>query len=148
MLKPEFHIITIGIIATLAMTAFSYLLSAITKRNFREPRLINLLLKRATIISTHLCSEHIIGWAIHLFIGILFVACFLGLTVIDIFQINYSSGFLFGCLAGTVGAVFWGITLKLHPDPPKLKKIWYLIQLIPAHIVFGVVMIALLKCME
>ncbi|MDT0293021.1 hypothetical protein ACFQ3R_09905 [Mesonia ostreae] len=139
------NIIAIGIIATLAMTAFSYALSAITNSKFEEPQLINILFKRAGTFSFPLVREHILGWTIHFIIGIAFVVCYYVSLPMELFDTTVLDGAIFGFLAGLIGALFWGTTLKLHPNPPKINKIGYLLQLIPAHIIFGITMVLIIQ---
>lgn len=134
-------ILTTGFFATLAMTFFSYTTSRIFKHNFREPELLNLLLDRLPKANLNISKEHVIGWAIHISIGCLFVYIFLQMDKLYTINFTWITGLLFGTIAGTFGAVVWRIFYALHPCPPKTKKWQFLIHLIFAHIVFGLVMI-------
>jgi hypothetical protein len=134
-----------GMLSTLAMTMFSYGLSYISGNKFEEPQLINILFSRSSIFSDSIAREHVLGWAIHFIIGILFVICFKVLLQFDVLHINLLVGILFGAISGIFGAIVWAIALALHPNPPKMNRTGYLLQLIPAHIIFGVVMVILFQ---
>ncbi|MHA7056083.1 hypothetical protein ACWGOQ_0002615 [Aquimarina sp. M1] len=136
--------IAVGFIATIAMTAFSYSISYISKNIFEEPQLINMLLSQWNDNSFNLEREHIVGWAIHFLIGMFFVLGFKILHMCKILDISVLSGIIYGLFAGVIGVFFWGIVLWIHPNTPKINRTRYLLQLIPAHIVFGITMIYLL----
>jgi len=137
-------ILAVGILSTTAMTLFSYGLSYLTKKRFREPQLLNELISQFPKNSLHLCREHILGWTIHLFIGFFFVASFEVLSRFDLMDDSIESGILYGFLSGLVGVAGWWLSLHLHPNPPKLNRAQYFIHLIPAHVVFGITMVQLL----
>ena len=139
------QIMAIGIIATIVMTIFSYALSAITNNQFEEPQLINSLFKRSGTCSFKLVREHVLGWAIHFIVGVVFVGCFYALNIFGWFDHSWFSGATFGLLAGIVGALSWGIILKTHPNPPSMNMTGYLLQLIPAHIIFGVTLVSIIR---
>jgi len=137
------HIFSIGIVSTIAMTIFSYTISYITNNKFEEPQLLNILIDKLPRANFSLSREHILGWGLHLFIGIVFVGSFFLLDYI--FNINFtlSTGVIFGFFAGLIGVCFWSICFAVHPNPPDIKRNIYYLQLIPAHIIFGITMIVL-----
>ena len=124
----------VSTLATLFMTAFSYLYAYLSKDNFKEPQLLNLLLTRISGISIH--KKSIVGWVLHFVIGIIFtfIIYFLWETYI---RPNYLNTLLIGIIAGIIGSVGWKIFFALHPNPPKIQFVEYSLQLIFAHIVFS-----------
>lgn len=139
------EIITAGILATLGMTAFSYLVSFFSKSKFEEPQLLNILIRRYHKTTTAICREHIIGWTIHFLIGMLFVGVFKILQDLSVVALTIESGVIFGFSGGILGVVFWWFLLSVHPNPPQINKTVYFIQLVIAHIIFGICLIYLLK---
>lgn len=137
--------LVVSTLATLAMTIFSYIISWLYKNNFKEPVLLNLMLERSNLIKTSIWRAHITGWLIHFFVGLIFVIIFKILTYVFVINLSVLTGFLFGMFAGFTGVGFWHMLFSFHHDPPSInRKIFYL-QLIVAHIIFGIVMILLLR---
>lgn len=138
-------ILTAGIFATIAMTALSYGLSHLFKSNFKEPQLLNYLIDKLPNFEINIAREHILGWALHFSIGFLFVTIFLILNNFYNFPLTILTGIIFGALAGLVGIAVWSTAFALHPNPPSINKPLYYIQLLAAHIVFGISMILVLQ---
>lgn len=135
------QIIIVGIYATAAMTAFSYVFSHVFKGNFKEPQLLNYLLDKYPSIKSSYCREHIIGWVIHFSIGCFFVTVFKILISIFAIPVSLQTGLIFGGIAGLVGVGVWHFMFYLHPNPPRIKKSVFYMQLFIAHLIFGVIMI-------
>jgi|SRR5690606_25483829 len=139
------EILTIGIFSTLAMTAFSYLFSYVFNGNFKEPQLLNYLIDKHPAVKMPICREHIYGWTIHFFVGMLFVILFKICLFYNIVDMTIKTGVAFGFLAGIVGVTGWITFLSLHPNPPAIKRIVFYSQLIFVHVVFGTVMVWLIQ---
>ena len=132
----------VSTLATLFMTAFSYLYAYLSKDNFKEPQLLNLLLTRISGISIH--KKSIVGWILHFIFGIIFTVI-LYLLWENFIQPNWINTLLIGIIAGIIGSVGWKIFFALHPNPPKIKFVEYSLQLIFAHIVFSYTCFVLLS---
>ena len=139
-----YQVLAVGLIATTAMTLFSYALSSIFNKKYKEPQLINELISRSSKIPFNLFKEHVLGWIIHLLVGLGFIVVFKILLWLDLFNLTIKSGVLYGFLTGLVGILFWGVSLRLHSNPPKLNRTQYLIHLIPAHVTFGLTTVLVL----
>lgn len=127
-----------GIIATSVMTLFSYIVSALSHSQFREPQLLNELLKRSTALPYKPGQENLTGWTIHYAIGILFVAIFDFIWNYTDFEPSIFTGALLGFIFGFIGITGWKVMFSLNPNPPAIRfKIFYL-QLLPAHVIFGI----------
>ncbi|PVW16257.1 hypothetical protein [Marixanthomonas spongiae] len=71
-----FSVISIGVLATLTMTAFSYGISYFTRNNLKEPQLLNLFIENIPAQPMKMGKEHVVGWVIHVLIGIFLVVIF------------------------------------------------------------------------
>lgn len=126
------------IVATSAMTAFSYIYSSIVNRQFREPELLNILVIRWSDRPQNLSKNSLVGWFIHYFVGLVFIVVFYMLWEKMQIDATLLSGVSFGFLAGMVGVTGWQLTFWIHPNPPDLNFKHYYIHLILAHVIFGV----------
>lgn len=139
------QILSVGFLATLAMTAFSYFFSYLLKGNFKEPQLLNYLIDKMPKSTINVCREHILGWFIHFSVGFLFVIAFKIVGYLYALELSFRTGIIFGTLAGLIGVGAWSSAFALHPNPPSINKTLFYIQLIFAHIMFAIVMVLLLK---
>lgn len=132
-------LLVIGIVATTCMTLFSYILSNIRNRQFREPELLNILLSKATLFKVKLPQKSSIGWIIHYLIGLIFVVIFEILWKLKFIPISITSGAIFGFIAGIIGVFGWKLFFYLSKKPSEITwNIEYYLQLIVAHIIFGI----------
>ncbi|HLP51392.1 MAG TPA: hypothetical protein VK154_10940 [Chitinophagales bacterium] len=131
------HILLAGLVATVVMTLFSYALSYAVERNFKEPEILGVLLKR---IAPHLNTMvyYLFGWVLHFAVGYLFVIGFGLVWENTRIHATVLNGVWMGALAGLVGIATWHITLKLHPNPPFLNLPAYYANLLVAHVIFGI----------
>ncbi|TVZ15455.1 hypothetical protein JM81_1699 [Maribacter sp. MAR_2009_72] len=131
-------IILSGILGTMVMTVFSHILEKMSGHKFNEAHLLNKLIDRCGTFDSDAEDNDIRGWAIHLAIGILMA---MGLY----FYINYAkefsvliSGVVIGFFLGIIGVLGWTIMFKKHSDPPEINLVYFFVQLICAHMIFGV----------
>lgn len=136
MLSYSMYLILITIISTSCMTLFSYLLSNKANKQFREPEMLNSLIKGSETFSNSVDKSHASGWLIHYVIGFLFVVAFVFLYHIDCMALNFLSFFIFGICAGIIGVIGWQVMFMLNNDPPKVHLKFFYLQLIGAHLVF------------
>lgn len=121
---------------TSVMTLFSYSLSRITDRNFREPVILNQLL--FNIQTFGFKSKPIIaGWILHYAVGYVFVIGFHFFWKLTYANPSLLSGSLLGLFCGIIGVTGWHLVFLLHPKPPSIDLKKYYIHLIVAHIFFG-----------
>ena len=126
-----FETVLTALAATTMMTVFSYVLSYIVKVNFKEPEHLSVMLKRIPI------HDRVAGWAMHYFVGLLFVVAYFLMWKNGI-EANTGSGLAIGAISGLMAILVWHLTLRLHPHPPRIHRIPFYIQLVPAHIVFAI----------
>lgn len=135
----EFKLIFLsGLIATSLMTLFSYLVSNITKHQFREPQLLNILLQRSPAVPLKPGLKNITGWIIHYSIGWLFVTIMAFLWERTFIEPSTISGAILGLFFGFIGIAGWKVFFYLSPKPPEIKFDKFYFQLIIAHIIFGI----------
>jgi hypothetical protein len=127
-----------AIIATSLMTMFSYIFSILRKKQFKEPELLNDLLRRINLIKGPNIKKHATGWIIHYTVGWIFVTVYY--LLFKNFQINptlwvYTA---LGFICGIVGIAGWKVTFAIHPNPPDIHFSEFYLHLLAAHIVFGI----------
>jgi len=116
------------------MTVFSYIYSNTRGKQFREPKLLNELLARLGWISFSAGPNHWTGWVIHYLVGFLFVAVYYWLGIVKTFD-DY---LIAGTVCGIIGIAGWRTVFAIHPNPPVIRFREYYLQLLVAHVVFGI----------
>ena len=131
------HILLAGLVATVLMTLFSYALSYAVERNFKEPEILGILLKR---LAPHLNTlvYYLFGWVLHFAVGYLFVTAYSLLWENTAIKPTLLNGVWIGFVSVLAGIGIWHVTLKLHPNPPFLNLPAYYANLLVAHVIFGV----------
>lgn len=130
-------IILSGFVATSLMTMFSYIVAEVKKSQFREPQLLNILITLAPLIHIKVSIRNILGWIIHYIIGWIFVVCFDFIWRYSGVDPSLASGAYLGFIAGIIGVSGWKIFFILSPNPPGIEFKNFYLQLIVAHIIFG-----------
>lgn len=121
------------IVATTCMTGFSYVFSTILNENFKEPILLTDLLGKVF----HVELPVWVGWLVHYLTGILFLVLLIAAYSFTNVDISVLWGIIFGAILGGIGIVMWkGIYKLANSDPPTHTRLFHL-QLIIAHIFFG-----------
>lgn len=131
-------IIISAIFATSTMTLFSYVVSWIFKKTYKEPVLLQFLMSNFNI-KVGLYYREILSWYLHYFIGLVFIISFnIPLWIYpELYDFTLRSSLLFGCIIGTVGVIWWYIMFSLLPEKAPNKVFVYYLQLFIAHIIFG-----------
>ncbi len=135
---PFITILIAGVVATTAMTIFSYVYAKLQSKQFREPELLNNLMERSSIIPLSPSNNHVLGWFVHYSIGFVFAAIFFLFWELTTFSPGWSSGSIMGFAAGLVGIVGWKFMFKINDNPPEIDFSQFYFQLVVAHIVFGI----------
>ena len=137
------YIILAGMAATAAMTAFLYLLSYITHRVMKVIRILGTMLTKRTQPDGSLSdtlSTKIIGTIAHYLIGVAFAFVYLALWDSEVGLISASWGLLFGLGHGILAMIAWYFFFLIHPNPPIIPLKTYLLSLISAHVIYGLVL--------
>ena len=135
---PLYLILLSGFAATSTMTAFSYLVANMKKSQFREPELLNILISRSRSTSLKISKNHFAGWLIHYSIGFVFVGIFHLLWKYTELPVSLWSGAGLGFVAGIFGIGGWIAFFKTNSNPPEIEFKDFYIQLLVAHVIFGI----------
>ena len=133
------RILSAAAAGTTMMTLFSYLTSEARQKQFREPVLLNSLIKRLPVksISRHNKSTAP-GWLLHYAVGLMFSFAYDRVWQKTSADATIANGLLLGSISGVAGVAVWKKTFDMHPNPPKIPFQKYYLHLLAAHLVFGV----------
>lgn len=141
-LTAPLAILVAGIAGTLCMTAFSRLLSKLEKEDFTEHHLLDFVfrhwglndsrVRRAAAVSSHYAVG--IAWSV------------LYAALLKKHRIPYdpAGAIVIGALTGGAAVAVWKAMLSTTSEQPPTNGKKFLFQLIPAHMVFGMVSIRIL----
>lgn len=130
------YIFLVSVIATAAMTLFSYLVGMKRNKKFHEPELLNSLINGASSIKITVSEKNILGWLAHIGIGLIFTGVLLVLNKSKFIQFDILTVLLLGIVAGVFGIIGWAIMFKTNENPPEVHLKEFYLQLIVAHIIF------------
>ncbi|MFT2008898.1 hypothetical protein ACMA1I_09510 [Pontibacter sp. 13R65] len=136
------YITLAGLGATAAMTAFMYLLTLLTKRTMKVIKILGTMVTHQTQPDGSLSgsmSSAIAGTLAHYALGILFALGYLAFWHSDVGAPTAAWGALFGLAHGLLAMAGWYFYFMLHSQPPVIALRTYLLSLIFAHIIFGIV---------
>jgi hypothetical protein len=122
-----------GLVATSAMTLFSYAISRLAKENFGEPELLGAMF-RGWNPSLGEPASRIMGWQAHYSFGIAWATLY-ELLRSEKHPLATSLGF--GSLGGATGIWTWKKLFQLNPKPPAIHRGRFYLQLFFSHLVFG-----------
>ena len=133
-----FQILIATIVATSAMTLFSYIVSASARELYKEPVLLTYILS-ALKMEVSPQTKTVLAWLLHYVIGLAFVVTYHFLWVYDIVEMSWPAAFVLGALSGIIGILGWIIMFKIVPQKPNIDFRGYYVQLFFAYIIFGIV---------
>ena len=130
--------LSFSIVATSAMTAFSYLFSFLSGTNLREPHLLAQLTGRLT--PWHGTKKNILtGWCLHYMVGLLFSEMYMQFWENSSLNDKKKAGLIYGGLAGLAAILIWKFTLSAHPFTPAIDFAIFSLNLFLGHLIFGYV---------
>lgn len=132
------QIILATLIGTTLMTIFSYIVSRVKGKQFREPVLLNKILDRWVDMYLTPHSSNPAGWILHFVVGLGFVVVYHLLWQYSAIEVSWLSAAIMGAVSGLVGIGIWTVTFVIHPNPPEVHFFGFFTQLFFAHIIFGV----------
>lgn len=138
------QIIIATLVATSAMTAFSYLASESFKELWKEPVLLNIVTAKADF-SLSPKAKSLFGWFAHYLFGLSFIMAYHILWKTKVADPTWFCGLIFGILSGILGIIGWFFLFKIAGDRPKIKVHRYYLQLFIAHIIFALVAVVVYK---
>ncbi len=140
-----------GLAATAAMTAFLYLLSFATHRVMKVIKILGTMLMSRTQPDGSLSdavSTKAVGTVANYAIGIFFALFYLALWDAGVGQLTASWGLFLGLGHGLFAMVAWYFFFMIHPKPPILALKTYLITLIFAHLIYGLIITYTVNLLE
>lgn len=126
-----------GISGTTLMTLFSYVLSIKKKKQFKEPEILNKLLKRADLNLDTIHKKDPPGWVLHYLAGLSFSLAYDSIWRKTGVTPTMANSLIMGTINGLFGILVWKAVFKLHPNPPNIHFSHFYRQLLIAHVIFG-----------
>lgn len=136
-----------GIVATSAMTLYSYAVSRSKKENFREPELLAELADDFLPASAQNLAIPV-GWIAHYKVGLGLALALEAYWQKSGKKRSLSNGILAGAVAGLGGIMVWELTFRLHPREPRIPYKRFYGQLLLAHILYAVTLAKMQKTLE
>jgi hypothetical protein len=124
------------IAGTTLMTGFSYLMGDAFRKLFKEPVLLNNVIRKSKI-ELNPGYSGILGWFIHYLIGLTFIIAYDLIWRYTSIELSWLSGAILGAISGIIGILGWMILFRLPSEDPPVHYSAYYLQLFFAHIVFG-----------
>jgi len=121
-----------SIAGTTIMTAFSYLLSAASGSDYREPRLLATMLRRLGVKPSYPA-----GWLAHFAAGIAWAPVLHWMANRLQAKPRATKVLALGLSSGIAAIFIWKSFFALHPNPPKNKRKAFYAQLVLAHMIFS-----------
>jgi hypothetical protein len=125
-----------GVVGTTVMTIFSYILSSKRKKNFKEPELLDIMIRRIPGIKEK--ETMLAGWLFHYTAGLSWTVVFAAVFGKLEKQPSLYNEVIFGLCGGIAAIFIWEGFFKLHPNPPRTDIREFYSQLIVAHLLFTV----------
>lgn len=122
--------------ATSAMTLFSYVLSAVCKKNYREPQHLAGLAQEDDPAGSPL-KYRATGWLLHYTAGVIWATAY----AVPIGKHRLSArtrSTILGAGSGILAGMVWKLALNRHPATARRVHPTFFVQLVPAHVVFGI----------
>ena len=132
--------------ATSVMTAFSYLIAELEKKNFSESELLAKIEKKQLHLSKQLALPA--GWATHYTVGIVMTLLF------EIYKKYFNAKpvfyhtIIYGTFAGLLAITAWKLLFTMRPQRSYNFYKKFFMQLFVAHLVFAGVITATQKLIQ
>ena len=125
-----------AVTGTSLMTLFSYLISTYENENFSEPELLAAMEKDLLPQAAKQLALPA-GWATHYGIGVLISWIYEQANKRNNRSV-LTKGMMLGGWSGIAGVAMWQLFFRIHPAPPSVAVRKFFIQLLWAHLVFGI----------
>lgn len=127
-----------GIVGTSLMTVFSYICQVAFQKKLGEPKLLSQFLQKSRFEIGKETGTTFWGWFLHYFTGFFFSL----LIAIYIYffggPLSWGMGILLGFALGLLGILGWQVLYWIHHNPPAFDRSAFYLQLVLAHIFFGI----------
>jgi hypothetical protein len=129
-----------GITGTTVMTAFLYLNTFVFKKRLKVIPVLGTMLTNQTTPDKGLSSRWsalLSGTLTHYIVGIGFAYIYILLWEKGIGRPITSDSLAFGFINGMFAALVWWLFIRIHPNPPYIPVISYLLFIFLGHVVFA-----------
>lgn len=127
-------ILIASLAATALMSAFSYIVSAAFGALFKEPVLLDWVLRKSGLKAGGRWHAAL-GWLLHFVFGLLFVLAY---DVIWRWKgVTLPNTLALGAIGGIVGIAGWMLLFRIPRERPRIPLRQYYLQLFLAHVVFA-----------
>lgn len=125
-----------AVVGTSIMTVFTFFISYRQNKQFKEPVLLNNLLRNTEALKNRKIPT-ISGWLIHYGAGISFVVAYHFIWKFTAIDPSLTSGIVMGLINGIFGASVWALVFYSYKNPPVIDYGAFYLHLLPAHTIFG-----------
>ena len=136
----------IGILAglggTLVMTCFTLIMSHILKKPFYVVVILATMLPFRKNVSAPNVFIYITATFLHYFIGVIFSYLYLWQLVERLIINDVLSALLYGAILGSTAVIGWRFFFFIHPNPPPIELIPYLVTIWFGHIMLSITLAA------
>ncbi|WP_133159399.1 hypothetical protein [Solitalea longa] len=129
--------IAAAVVGTSLMTLFSYLLTKSQKKNYTEPEVLSEIVDENNS-SVSEKEAKALGWTAHYGVGLAFTSAYSLIWEHTSIKPSIASGATLGALSGLLGILGWSQLFQMHHSTSTTYKAEYYMQLILAHIIFGI----------
>ncbi|RAV28632.1 hypothetical protein [Sinomicrobium soli] len=134
------ELILTGIVSTSVMTLFSYVYARLRFSVFKEPELLNILIRNSSKIPFTPGRNSALGWVLHYTIGMIFVWIFDLLLQAGLITFSMAISVVYGISIGVIGVFAWLLMFALSNNPPRIRYGEFFVHLLLAHLLFAVSM--------
>lgn len=135
-----FSLVLEGIVATLLMTAFDYAVALFMRKRIKVVKILGTMLTGQTTPDRNLSESRaaiFTGVVAHYSVGVLFSITYHLLWGKGIGSPTIFSAGWFGLISGVIAVVVWRTFIAIHPKPPAIPLMDFLIVIFLAHFVFA-----------
>lgn len=136
--RNQLAVIISAVTGTTVMTFYSYIISLVQHKNFKEPKLLGKMSENL-LPWVNSRESTIAGWCLHYLVGLLFAEAYAPFWPgSNMTNVNIKTGLVLGGISGIAAILIWRFMLDVHPFPPAVDFIPFAGQLFMAHLFFGV----------
>ena len=132
-----------GLSGTLIMTCFTLIMSHILKKPFYVVMILATMLPLKKDVSTPNVFIYIVATFIHYFIGVIFSYLYLWQLDERLIINDLLSALLYGAIIGSIAVIGWRAFFFLHPNPPPIELVPYLMTIWSGHITLSITLAAI-----
>lgn len=122
--------------AMITMTGFSYIVSNTFRELYKEPVLLTYFFDELNL-EVGSALKNVLAWLLHYSIGLGFVIGYHLLWYNRLLSMTWLVAFLLGAVSGIIGIFGWVFIFGYTQHEPKIDLKGYYLQLLIAHIIFG-----------